>query len=56
MSQPKLHEIKLKKHAYIKDYWVHKNDSKPEKIANSNDFVFDRKNLKIIKKGQMELL
>ena len=29
---------------------------KEEKIANSNDFIFDRKNLKIIKKGQMNLL
>lgn len=29
---------------------------KEEKIANSNDFIFDRKHLRIIKKGQMELL
>ena len=29
---------------------------KEEKIAKSNDFIFDRKNLKIIKKGQMDLL
>jgi hypothetical protein len=29
---------------------------KEYKVAKSNDFIFDKKNLKIIKKGQMHLL
>ena len=53
-------KLELKQLEAEKKKWLSPPGSRkkkdPDAPANSNDFVFDRENLKIIKKGQMELL
>lgn len=52
-----LQQLLKEKAALKKDKILHPyRYVKKEKIARSEDFIFDRKNFQIIKKGQMELL
>lgn len=57
-----LNDLQLKKIEEAKARWLKPPSERKKKVdpknipANHNDFIFDRENRKIVKKGQMELL
>lgn len=57
-----LKDLELKQLAIEKKKWLQEGGPKPKikskeiKVAKSNDFIFDKENLQIIKKGQLKLL
>jgi hypothetical protein len=56
LSELQKKQVALKVKAILYPEKKEKPMDPKDKIANSNDFFFDRKKLKIVKKGQMELL
>jgi hypothetical protein len=56
MSELQKKQVALKVKAILYPEKKEKPMDPKDKIANSNDYFFDRKHLKITKKGQIKLL